>query len=226
MIKTVKLGLLAFICLGSSLAANAQKTFKEGTITYTVAYDLPPDQQAMVAMLPTEYKVAFKGDMSVFKMDMGMFATQQVYNQSTKEVLSLTDVPMQSKKVAVKMSGEQGQKMQELQYGEKDYEIKETTETKLIAGYNCKKYIMKDKIANEETEVWATTDIKLPTNILTANYLKIVGIPVQFSTNARGLKSKMTLKDVKEETIADINFNVPTGYETISFEELLKQMGG
>ena len=85
---------------------------------------------------------------------------------------------------------------------------------------------MNDKIANEQTEVWITTDIKLPTNILTVNYLKIVGIPVQFSTNARGLKSKMTLKDVKEETVSDINFNVPTGYETLTFEELLKQMGG
>ena len=51
-------------------------------------------------------------------------------------------------------------------------------------------------------------------------------MPVQFSTNARGLKSKMTLKDVKEETVSDINFNVPTGYETLTFEELLKQMGG
>lgn len=226
MIKTVKLGLFAFICLGSSFVAQAQKTFKEGTITYTVEYDLPPDQQAMVAMLPAEYKVNFKGDMSVFKMDMGMFATQQVYNQSSKEILSLTDVPMQSKKVAVKMNSEQGQKMQDLQYGEKDYDVKETTETKLINGYNCKKYIMNDKIASEQTEVWVTTDIKLPTNILTANYLKIVGIPVQFSTNARGLKSKMTLKEVKEETVADINFNVPTGYETLTFEELLKQMGG
>jgi len=226
MIKTVKIGLLAFICLGSSFVANAQKTFKEGTITYTVEYDLPPDQQAMVAMLPTEYKVNFKGDMSIFKMDMGMFATQQVYNQSTKEILSLTDVPMQSKKVAVKMNSEEGQKMQDLQYGEKDYDVKETTETKQIAGYNCKKYIMNDKIANEQNEVWITTDIKLPTNILTANYLKIIGVPVQFSTNARGLKSKMTLKDVKEETVSDINFNVPTGYETLTFEELLKQMGG
>lgn len=226
MIKTVKLGLVAFICLGSTFVAQAQKSFKEGTITYTVEYDLPPDQQAMVAMLPTEYKVSFKGDMSIFKMDMGMFATQQVYNQSSKEILSLTDVPMQSKKVAVKMNSEQGQKMQDLQYGEKDYEIKETTETKLINGYNCKKYIMNDKIANEQSDVWVTTDVKLPTNILTSNYLKIVGVPVQFSTNARGLKSKMTLKEVKEETVADINFNVPSGYETLTFEELLKQMGG
>jgi Domain of unknown function (DUF4412) len=226
MTKNLKMGLIAFICLGSSFAANAQKTIKEGSITYSVVYDLPPDQQAMVAMLPTEYKVSFKGDMSIFKMDMGMFATQVVYNDATKESLSLTDVPMQNKKVAVKMNKEQGEKMQEMQYGEKDLEVKATTETKLIAGYNCTKYTINDKISNELSEVWATTDLKVPANSLTSTFKGIVGVPVQFSTNARGLKSKMTLKEVKEETVAEINMTVPTDYETLTFDELMKQMGG
>ena len=51
-------------------------------------------------------------------------------------------------------------------------------------------------------------------------------MPVQFSTNARGLKSKMTLKEVKEETVAEINMTVPSDYETLTFDELMKQMGG
>ncbi len=224
--KNLKLSLIAFICLGTSLIANAQKSVKEGSITYTVVYDLPPDQQAMAAMLPTEYKVNFKGDFSIFKMDLGMFATQVVYNDATKESLSLTDVPMQGKKIAVKMTKEQGEKMQELQSGEKDMEVKATTETKLIAGYNCTKYLIKDKISGEQSEVWATADLKIPSNSLTSVFKEIKGVPVEFSTNARGLKSKITLKEIKEETVTDINMNIPTGYETMSFEDLLKQMGG
>lgn len=224
--KNLKISLIAFICLGSSLIANAQKTIKEGTITYSVVYDLPPDQQSMVAMLPTEYKVNFKGDMSMFKMDMGMFATQVVYNDASKESLSLTDVPMQNKKIAVKMTKEQGEKMQELQTGEKDLEIKATTETKQIAGYNCTKYTLKDKISGEQSELWATSDLKIPANSLTSVFKEIKGVPVQFSTNARGLKSKITLKEVKEETVSEINMTIPSGYETMTFDDLLKQMGG
>jgi GLPGLI family protein len=224
--KNLKLAIIAFICLGSSFVANAQKTFKEGSVTYAVEYDLPPDQQAMVAMLPTVYKVNFKGDMTSFKMDMGMFATQVIYNEATKESLSLTDVPMQSKKIAVKMSKEQSEKMQELQTGETDLEIKATTETKQIAGYKCTKYTINDKISGDQSEVWATTDIKIPSNALTSVFKGIVGVPVQFSTNARGLKSKMTLKEIKEEPTAEINMTVPAGYETMAFEDLLKQMGG
>ena len=224
--KNLKFSLIAFICLGSSFIANAQKTIKEGTITYSVVYDLPPDQQSMVAMLPTEYKVNFKGDLSVFKMDMGMFATQVVYNDLSKESLSLTDVPMQNKKIAVKMTKEQGEKMQELQAGEKDLEIKATAETKQIAGYNCTKYTIKDKISGEQSELWATGDLKIPANTLTSTFKDIKGVPVEFSTNARGLKSKITLKEVKEEIVTEINMTVPSDYETMTFDDLLKQMGG
>ncbi len=224
--KNLKFSLIAFICIGSSLIANAQKAIKEGTITYSVEYDLPPDQQSMVAMLPTEYKVNFKGDMSLFKMDMGMFATQVVYNDASKESLSLTDVPMQNKKIAVKMTKEQGEKMQELQAGEKDLEIKATTETKQIAGYKCIKYTIKDKISGELSELWATSDLKIPANSLTSTFKDVVGVPVQFSTNARGLKSKITLKEIKEETVSEIIMTIPSDYETMTFDDLLKQMGG
>jgi len=226
MMKNLKLSLVALLCLGYALTANAQKTIKEGAITYSVVYDLPPEQQAMAAMLPTEYKVNFKGDYSTFKMDLGMFSTQVIYNVVTKETLSLTEVPMQNKKIAVKMNAEQSKKMQEMQGGEKDLEVKATTETKQISGYNCTKYILNDKISGEASEVWATKDINLPANSLTSSFKEIQGVPIQFSTNAQGMKTKMTLKEVKEEVVADINLTVPTGFETMSFEDLMKQMGG
>lgn len=226
MIKTVKLGLFAFICLGSSFVAQAQKTINEGTITYAVEYDLPPDQQAMVAMLPTEYKVDFKGGLTKFKMDMGMFATEAIYNNNTKETLSLTDIPMQNKKVAVKMNEEQNGKMSEMQYGEKDYDIKATTETKKIAGFNSIKYVLTDKISNTTVDVWATTELVVPMNSVASAFKMVKGMPVEFVINARGLKTKITLKEVKETTVADIKMDIPAGYETLTFEELLKQMGG
>lgn len=224
--KTVKIGLIAFICLGSSFVAKAQKVINEGTVTYAVEYDLPPDQQAMVAMLPTEYKVDFKAGISKFRMDMGMFATEVVYNNNTEETLSLTDVPMQNKKIAVKMNGEQYDKMNAMQYGEKDYSINETTETKKIGAYNCVKYVLTDKISNESVDVWTTSEVQIPINSVAANFKMLKGTPVEFSINAQGLKTKISLKEVKESAISDIKMDIPSDYETLTFEELLKQMGG
>lgn len=226
MLKNVKLGLVAFICLGSTFAAKAQKAIKEGTITYAVEYDLPANQQSMAAMLPTEYKVIFKGELSKFKLDMGMFATQVIYNDSSKETLSLTDVPMQNKKIAVKMTSQQSQKMREMQGGDKDYDIKTTTDTKQIAGYNCNKYIFTDKASGDSMDVWATNDVSVPSNSLSVALKGLKGVPVQFENTARGVKTKLTLKSISEESVGDINMTVPDGYETMSFEDVMAQMGG
>lgn len=226
MLKNLKLGLIAFICIGSSFVAQAQKTIKSGTITYAVEFQLPPDQQAMAAMLPSEYKVVFNGDVSKFKLDMGMFSTEVIYNAGSNESLSLTDVPMQNKKIAVKMTSDQTKQMQEMQSGEKDFEVKTTSETKKIGAHNCSKYILTDKISGDKTDVWTTNEIVLPLNSLTAAVKDVKGFPVAFESTANGMKIKMTLKQIKEEEIPVITFDIPSGYEVMTFDTMLQMMGG
>lgn len=226
MIKYLKTTLLAAICIGCTFIAQAQKVIKEGIATYTVEYDLPADQQSMAAMLPKEFKVAFKGNYSQFKMDMGMFATSVILDNSTNETLTLTDVPMQSKKIAVRMNQSEAEKMREMQSGEEDYEVTETTETKKIAGYNCKKYTLKDKSEGSETELWATTEIQIPASALTSAIKKIKGVPIAFSNKANGMKTKLTLKSISEEPVSDINLTIPAGYEIMDFKDLMSKMGG
>lgn len=211
--------------MGCALMAQAQKVINQGTVTYAVAYNLPADQQSMAAMLPKEFKVVFKGDYSKFKMDMGMYATSIIFNSAKNETLSLTDVPMQGKKIAVKMNKDQSKKMRELQAGEQDFEVTPTTAQKKIAGYNCVKYLLKDKESGVQSEIWTTTDIQIPTNSLTSPINGVKGVPVEFSQDASGMKSKMTLKSIDESAVADIDFQVPTGYEVMDFNTLLSQMG-
>ncbi len=225
MVKTIKIALTVLLC-ATGLAANAQKKITQGTITYALVYNLPADKQAMVAMLPQEYKMSFKDDLSQFKMDMGMFSTLITYNNKNKETLSLTEVPIQSKKIAVKMNKEQTEKMAEMQGGNKDFEITTTTEKKLIGNYNCTKYVCKDKVSGTVSEVWATQDIAIPANTLTTMFKGITGVPIQFNTDARGLKAKITVKSIVEENVGEINMNIPKEYEIMSFDDLVKQMGG
>ena len=225
MLKTIKIGMLALLC-ATGIAANAQKKITEGTITYGLEYNLPADKQAMSAMLPQEYKVNFKGDLSKFKMDMGMFSTLVIYNNFSKETLSLTEVPIQSKKIAVRMNKEQTEKMSEMQGGNKDYEVTPTAEKKLIAGYNCIKYICKDKDSGAQIFVWATNDVETPINTLTTSFKNIKGMPIQFSTDARGMKVNITVKTITEEKVGDINMDIPKEFEAMSFDDLMKQMGG
>lgn len=226
MIKYLKTTLLVAVCVGYTFLAKAQKVIKEGVAVYSVEYALPPDQQAMAGMLPKEFKVTFKGNYSMFKMDMGMFSTSVILNNATNETLSLTDVPIQNKKIAVKMNKSESERMKEMQSGSQDYDVKETTETKKIAGYNCTKYLLRDKAEGTDIELWATTDIEIPASALTSTIKGVRGVPVEFSNKANGIKSKLTLKSISSEAVADISFDVPADYEVVDFKDLMSQMGG
>lgn len=225
MLKAIKISVVALLC-STTFVANAQKKITQGTVTYGLEYTLPADKQAMAAMLPCEYKMSFKDDLSQFKMDMGMFSTLIIYNNATKESLSLTEVPIQSKKIAVKMNKVQTEKMAEMQGGNKDFEVTATTETKKIGNFNCIKYLCKDKESGTQTEVWATQDIHIPANTITTIFKGVAGVPIQFSTDARGMKAKITVKTIVEESVGEINMLVPKEFEIMLFDDLLKQMGG
>lgn len=222
----IKLSFASLLLTASFFVANAQKKIAEGTITYAIEYNLPADKQAMAAMLPQEYKVSFNGSSSKFKMEMGMFSTLVIYNGSTHETLSLTEVPIQNKKIAVKMNKEQTEKMAEMQGTLKDLEISATEETKVINGFNCKKYVCTDKDSGAKMDVWATNDIELPLNSITYNFKELKAVPIQFSSDARGMKSKITVKSISEDKVGDILMETPKEFETMSFEDLMKQMGG
>ena len=44
--------------------------------------------------------------------------------------------------------------------------------------------------------------------------------------SAGGMKAKITVKSIVEEKVAEINMNIPKEYELMSFDDLVKQMGG
>ncbi len=225
MIKTLKIGILTLLC-AICTTANAQKTINEGTITYGLTYNLPADKQAMAAMLPQEYKMKFKGDLSKFTMDMGMFSTLIIFNNRSKETLSLTEIPIQDKKIAVKMTKEQTEKMAEMQGGNKNYEAIATTEKKVIATYNCTKYTCKDKQTGTQVDVWATAELQIPTNTLTSLFNGVKGVPMEFSSDSHGVKAKITVKAIADEKVGEITMDIPKEFEIMSFDDLMKQMGG
>jgi GLPGLI family protein len=225
--KNIKIAFIAFICATISFVANAQKVIKEGNIVYSTSFELPSDQAAMAAMLPTELIVYLKGNISKFKMDLGMMALETYYDANTKQNLTLTDIPMQGKKIAFITTQEQTKKIEDLQQGEKDYEITNTEEVKKIAGYNCTKFVMKDKISGEALDVWTTKEISSPSTALASTLpAGITGFPVMFTLNMSGVKNTLTLKSIDDNPVGDISLTIPEGYETMTFETLFSQMGG
>lgn len=224
MLKTIKIGFIAFICLGT-LTANAQKKITEGYITYTAEYDLPPDQQMAAAMLPKIYQVFFKDEISRLTMDLGMMTNQVTTDLKKQEGLLLINIPMADKKIAVKMTAEDKEKQKDMF---PDYEITKTNESKVISGYAVTKYSAKDKNSNTTVDIWSTKDLILPFNNLTEGFVGIQGFegtPLEFVTNMNGIKAKFSFKEVKQEEVKNLNMTIPSEYTVMTMEELMSMSG-
>ena len=211
----------AFICLAAN-NVQAQKTIKEGQITYAVEYDLPPDQQMAAAMLPKEYTIYFKGDKSKFTIDMGMMKSVVLSDAKTMEGLVLMDVPAAGQKIALKTT-KADKEEQQRQIG--DQEIVKTSETKTISGYQAVKYTATDKKSGNVSEIWATKDLIIPDNEFSQFYKTIEGTLLTFSTKMNGVSLMMNFKDIKQEAVPDISLTVPEGYTVKTVDEL-KSMSG
>jgi GLPGLI family protein len=130
-------------------SSKAQK--EEGQITYDITYlNLPEEAMEYEKMMPDKMILSFKGTKTRSETKGGMSMTNQttIYNGETEELYTLVD--MMGNKAAVMQSKEDLE-----EEDNQDYEVIHLDETKEIAGYHCKKAIVKDDKGNEYTVYYA-----------------------------------------------------------------------
>lgn len=217
--KKILLFSSALLVLATS--ALAQKKLKEGKVTYEISYpglQLDPQQ---AAMLPTESISYIKNGRSRIENKMGMgMSTVTITDSKEGSVVTLID--MMGNKTALKVTKEQAEKEAEQRKIEKPV-IKETNETKEVAGFKCKKAEVTDSKGNKSI-VWYTPDIEGRTD--KGQFKGISGFPMEFEVSQQGMTMKFVVKNVSEEKVPDEMFNIPPGYKEMTMDEFKKSMGG
>ena len=221
-IFTVLVVMLALVS-GQSFAGGKEFT---GTIVYNITYpDSKLDAQTM-AMMPKTLKIKIKGNMSRTEMSLGMGTTVIIFDSEAKSGVTLMD--MMGQKFAMKMTAEDLEKeMKETP----EPTVVSTTETKEIAGYTCKKAIVKMKEKGSETEtelvVFYTEDLaSAKMNELNPLYKDIPGTMLEYAMNEKGMNMLLTAISVEKEKIADSEFETPEGYKEVTQSELKSMFGG
>lgn len=209
----------------SALSLNAQ--IKEGSITYAMTIEgLPPEQVAMMGDM--EMKITFKENKSLLEVSTMMMTQQASVDENGMTLV----VESMGNKMAVKQTKAEMDK-EEAKSKDKspDPKIEYTTETKMIAGYECKKAIVtmlvgKDK-KEEKIEVWYSDKFNyLDKDGKTKGEIKgLKGVPFEYISFRTGFKSKLMAKDVKLEPVKDDKFILSTeGCKMMTMDEL-KSMG-
>ena len=218
---------LAVVAL-SALSLNAQ--IKEGIITYNMTIEgLPPEQAAKVGDM--ELKSTFKNNKVLTEMSSMMFTNQTLIDD--KGMLMLME--QMGNKMAIKQTKEEMEKDAAKEKDKPaDPKIEYTSETKTIAGYECKKAIVtmvtKDK-KEEKMDIWYSDKFE---NLNKEGkgqgqaFMKgLKGMPFEYSGAQGPMKFKMVAKEVSIEPVADSKFVLSTdGYKMMTMDELKAMRGG
>jgi GLPGLI family protein len=208
---------IVFTFLVSSTLIFAQSF--EGQVKYAMSYkDLPAEMAQFQSMLPTEATATVKGHMFKMEQPMGM-GMKQVTIMDNKQESGVLLMDMMGKKNAIVMSPE---KRKEFENNNDAADIKYLNETKQIAGYTCKKAIIKPKDSDFEMVVFYTEDIK---GIVHHQTKGVKGFPLEYSINSGMFTVQLTAEKVTKTKISDSEFSIPPGYENITFEQFQKSIG-
>lgn len=218
-----KILLAITIALCSTINLSAQ--IFEGIVVYTISFEnsgLPPEAIAMLK--GAESVVYIKGEKRRMDMSTAMQSTISIIDSKAKTVTTAMDIMGQKYLI----------KMNEADLNKEKAEapvtsIKYLDETKVIAGYKCKKaeVTMKMKEGKEQTFVVFYTD-QIPTSDTKNVFEGLKGMPLEYSIAQGGVNMTFSTKSIEKTPVPDSKFELDkAGYKETTLEELQKSiMGG
>ncbi len=209
--------LFVLFLVATSQSTFAQKIFTEGTLTYKVSVSGVTDPQAQAMMQNMNLNIYIKNDKFATVMDMGMIKTRTIRVDDNKFV-TLMDMMGQKIKMTMDKKQYDTKKM-----NPEDYTVTVTDDSKVIAGYNCKKAIIKTK-DGKSFFAYFTNEIKRDgTTTYSGPYSKIDGVLMEYSMEQKGNTMTMSCTSVDFKPVSDDMFVVPaSGYTEMTMEQMQK----
>ena len=166
--------------------------------------------------MPKEMTIHMKGNKSRILQNQMMGSTIIVSDMDAKN--GFMEMNMGGQAIRMNISTEEFEKevnkMPDIEY---------LDETKNIAGYNCKKAIMKDESGQLAMTVFYTEKI---VNQAQKEFAGLKGFPLQYSMSQQNMTVKMIAQEVSEESVLESIFNKSEGYKEMTQEELQQMMMG
>ncbi|MBI5217456.1 MAG: hypothetical protein HY958_00810 [Bacteroidia bacterium] len=197
-----------------------KKGINEGVIHYNITYIKGDKDNPIIEILPEKTTIKFKNNSSCaqFKGFLGFFETTYISNFSKKTNSCLFKAL--DKKIHLET------KFNEPSLGLDDLpnlKLQKTNDTKIIAGYKCKRVFASYGEAQKDTfSIYYTDDILIYNPNWNNPFKEIQGVLMEFRGGMMKIQMKCIASKVEEVKIADSEFQVPAGYKNVSREEFEK----
>ncbi len=218
---------ITLITASGLFLANNIGLAQNSPFTGTIVYDLKPGEnlpEMTKSMAPKTMTYKFSRDKESMKLSFPMMEQVTIYDPATKVARILMDIFGQ--KIVINQSAAEIEELKK-QQGELTG-MKETSETKTIAGYPCKKTVITRKTADGKeitSTVYYTDAIDVSKFSLFSSFPEIKGIPLEFSMKTGQLDFLVIARSVTKEDIPPAEFVVGPDYRQVTVEELKKMFG-
>lgn len=181
----------------------------EGTIEYKIT--VLDSANPLAKMAPEKMTVKFKNNKACAELiaGMGFFTTTFINDEPDRKLTQM--VHLIDKKWYY--TGDTSAINNELRH-EAQYDVRDTSGTKVIAGYTCKKAIARSKNRQmPDVVLYYTNDIKLEQPNWATPFRGIDGVLLQYCISKYNFYMEFTADKVNPEKIDDSAFKVPSDYK-------------
>lgn len=212
--KIILSGLLA----AGFLALQAQKKVTDLTVVYDALINTGSAEPKMAdAFDGATTTVYLKGSSSRSEMVSALASFTTIHDARTGAGVVLQEVGGQ--KVLIRMTAEDWKDKNRKYEG---IRFTSTGETKMLAGYNCKKAVANLKDGSSFV-VFYTEDIIPENNNYNSQFSNLKGLPLEYELTQGKLTIRYVVSQVNLNPVPVSKFDIPkTGYREMSYEESKK----
>ncbi len=213
------------VVLTSSTPKKKKVKMFKGTVSYTISYEGEAFTPLQISKMPKKLDVKMYGKMTSITIADGPAVITKINRPDDSVEIVLIDVGLKKAGITTKDTTSEEEKFTTT--------IDYSDDTKIIAGYKCKKAVVtftpKDSVDAEEQTLAVFYSPEFDGTEINADgpYDGITGLLLEFYQVDEGLITKFVATDIKKGGVKELDFFFQSDYKEFkSGEELMKYLQG
>jgi len=220
--STIALFLFIATMIGGCDSALFDKRINEGIIEYEITYPKLDPNNVMADFMPDKMTMTFKDNVLLNEIaaGWGTFKTQLIANSNDYSFMQL--VKLFSKKSATVLDKNA---MDDYNKDYPEFLITYFDETKVIAGYNCKKaLVIYTDVSLPYFYAYYTDEIRFKDPNWSVPFSEFDGVLLEYEMENYGILMHFIATSVTDAHVDDEVFALPDDYGRVTFKEMQEQM--
>lgn len=211
--------LVAVVLFFASCGEGSQESaLSSGVIDYEITYPFPPEDQYLARILPTTLTLTYspKHTKTEVSLSMGMIKMYYLANNEKKELSEY--VKFMTNKYANTFTPEE---FNQFKANYPKHTIEFTNDTKLIAGYTCKKAVVTypDK-NNYQFNLYYTDELNMNDFNWWTPFSEIKGVLMEYEVERYNILMHLTVAKITPAVHDENEFKIPSEYNMVDRSEM------